>query len=344
MMEAAQTVVIPWSRTQTDGVPGLSPEHLRVGAEWRWEGGAVRLSPRAETLRLERPIGMETLRGKAAHRAVRMGGARKRIVEGPEPEPGGPEEIGPRKGFVLTDGHHSYGAAIGTSAHGEPLAIFDRGAPPEGAETWVVRSTLGGDVQRDGVICFTPGTRIRTEQGDVPAEMVTAGMRVITADNGPREVIWTGARRISGARLRAMPWLAPVLFRPGALGPEQTAPLLVSPRHKVLLRGMAATTLFGTGEVLVAAADLVDEVSVVRVRAREVTYIHILCERHELLWSGGVLTESFNPSPSALSLVEPAQREALLRVAPDAAEPGCYGPAVRRTLGAGEAAIMRAMA
>lgn len=341
MMEAAQTVVIPWSRTQTDGVPGLSPEHLRVGAEWRWEGGAVWLSPRAETLRLERPIGMERLRGKAAHRAVRMGGARRRIVD--ELEPDGPEDLGPRKGFVLTDGHRPYAAAIGTSSHGEPLAIFDRGVPPEGAETWVVRSTLGDDARRDGVICFTPGTRIRTEQGEVPAELVTAGMRVITADSGPREVIWTGARRISGARLRAMPWLAPVLFRPGALGPEQAAPLLVSPRHKVLLRGVAAASLFGENEVLVAAADLVDEVSVLRVRSREVTYLHILCERHELLWSGGVLTESFNPSPSALSLVEPAQREALLRVAPDAAEPGCYGPAVRRTLGAGEAAILRAM-
>ena len=341
MTQAAQTVVIPWSRTQTDGVPGLSPEHLRVGAEWRWNGGAVRLSPRAETLRLERPLGMETLREQAAHRAVRAGGARRRIVA--EAEPDGPEEMGPRKGFVLTDGHASYGVALGLSQHGEPLAIFDHGAPPEGAETWVVRSTLGEDIRRDGVICFTPGTRIRTEQGEVPAEMVTPGMRVVTADSGPREVVWTGARRISGARLRAMPWLAPVLFRPGALGPEQATPLLVSPRHKVLLRGVAATSLFGEPEVLVAAADLVDEISVVRVKPREVTYLHILCERHELLWSGGVLTESFNPSPSALSLVEPAQREALLRIAPDAAEPGCYGPAVRRTLGAGEAAILRAM-
>ena len=340
MMQAAKTVVIPWSQIEIDGAAGLAPEHLRAGAEWRWSGGAVRIAPRGDALRLEGAKGMDELRQRAGRRAVRMIGGRRRVVAAEPDDPDGP---GPRRGFVLTDGRATYGASVAEAPSGEPIAIFDEGAPPAGAETWVVRSTLAQSEGAPGVICFTPGTRIRTEQGDVPAELVEPGMRVITADNGPREVIWTGARRISGARLRAMPWLAPIMFRPGVLGAGQTEPLTVSPRHKVLLRGRAAADLFGQTEVLAAAADLVDDRSVRRLRGQAATYVHILCEGHQLLWSGGALTESFHPTPGALSTVVPEQREQIYELLPELRETGLCGPTARRALGSGEAAILRAM-
>ena len=47
--------------------------------------------------------------------------------------------------------------------------------------------------------------------------------------------------------------------------------LVVSPRHRVLLQGYRAELLFGEGEVLVAAENLLDDDTVRRDRQQQVT-------------------------------------------------------------------------
>ncbi|EEW24689.1 Hint domain-containing protein, partial [Rhodobacter ferrooxidans] len=195
-----------------------------------------------------------------------------------------------------------------------------------------------------GVICFTPDTRISTPDGFCLIQHLRPGMQILTKDNGPQEVLWAGQRRMSGARLHAMPHLRPIRFRTGALGvgrPEDE--LVVSPQHRMLVQGAAAQALFNVSEVLVTAEDLVNDHSIMVDRQlREVTYVHILLEAHQIVWANGLETESFHPANTALETIEPSQRAALLGMLPHIAQnPYSYGDHARRNLTASEAAILR---
>ena len=168
---------------------------------------------------------------------------------------------------------------------------------------------MPGDIlpdSTDGVICFTPGTMILTDDGARPVESLTEGSHIQTKDNGCQEVIWVGRRRISGARLHAMPHLAPVRLREGALDKGvPDAGLLVSPDHRLVLRGARARALFNTDEVLVAARDLVNDSTIHRDRTlREVTYIHLLLPNHEIVFANAVETDSFHPASVALDMID----------------------------------------
>ena len=149
---------------------------------------------------------------------------------------------------------------------------------------------------------------------------------------------------MSGARLYAMPHLRPIRFRTGALGtgrPDED--LLVSPQHRMLVRGPSAQALFNTPEVLIAAETLINDLSVtVDHSLREVTYVHILLERHNIVWANGLETESFHPSNTALEMIDARQREGLLRLLPAIADnPQAYGEYARRNISGSEAAILR---
>ena len=117
----------------------------------------------------------------------------------------------------------------------------------------------------------------------MPVQDLREGDYVLTRDNGPQEILWIGRRRMSGARLFAMPKLRPIRFSAGALGierPEQE--LLVSPEHRMLIRGPAVRALFNTPEVLVAASELVNGTTIRSdVNLREVTYIHLMLANHQ---------------------------------------------------------------
>ena len=141
-----------------------------------------------------------------------------------------------------------------------------------------------------------------------------------------------------------MPHLRPIRFRSGALGIDRPdEDLLVSPQHRMLVKGAAAQSLFHADEVLVAAEDLLNDGSICIDRnLREVTYVHVLMERHQIVWANGLETESFHPSNSALETVDPGQREGLLNILPALADdPFSYGDFARRNLTPSEAAILR---
>jgi hypothetical protein len=140
-----------------------------------------------------------------------------------------------------------------------------------------------------------------------------------------------------------MPWLRPIRLRSGALGKGRPDPdLIVSPQHRMLIRGPAAEALFNTSEVLVAAEDLVnDRTIMVDHSLREVTYVHVLLDRHNVIWANGLETESFHPANTGLDTIEPYQRDGLFSVFPDVAgNPQSYGDYARRNLSTSEAAIL----
>ncbi len=255
-------------------------------------------------------------------------------------------------GFVVTDGFESWPVMLvdGASAH-ETLLMFLDGLPPSDCDLWVVQATMEAAEtnrltdQPTGVICFTPGTRIRTGEGDMAVEDIREGARIQTKDNGLQEVLWVGEKRISGARLYAMPEFRPIRVRRGALGVDRPdGDLMVSPAHRMLLKGRKAQALFGTNEVLVAARDLIDDRMVTRDHTvTQVTYIHLLLANHEVVFANGLETESFLPEGEALEAVEQVQRERLFGAIPSLeTRPEGYSAPARRLLSQAEAAIMGA--
>lgn len=170
------------------------------------------------------------------------------------------------------------------------------------------------------VPCFTPGTVIATPTGERPVETLAVGDRVLTRDNGLQEIRWIGSSRLSAQDLKASPDLRPVLIRSGALEhglPE--ADILVSPWHSVLLQSDTTRAFFDENEVLAAAADLTGMDGVEVVDASEVTYIHFMFDRHEVVLSNGFWSESLRPDEAVLASMGEKQRNQILKLFPELA-------------------------
>ncbi|WP_028095668.1 Hint domain-containing protein [Pseudodonghicola xiamenensis] len=343
------TFVISWSQTEIDGLEDAPMGALDIGAAWSWRGDTLRVDGPNGLLRLEGADGEAEIRRRAARSVRRLvGAAVQNIVDLDAVEV---DEPLMDRYFVVTDGARSYTITLVDAGGGRrPLLMFLNDLPPRYTDLWVVRHTLSAPLEtpqlpagRGGVICFTPGTRLETPDGYRLIEELREGDLVQTRDSGAQPVIWTGSRRLSGARLHVMPHLRPVRLRPGALGIERPdQELLVSPEHRMLVRGRTAQALFNTDEVLVAARDLINDVTVIQDHAlREVTYVHLLLPKHEILIANGVETESFHPANADLTTLGAGDRDRLLQHLPGLdLDPSLYGPAARRNLTRSEAAIL----
>lgn len=342
------TFVIAWSQTEVDGIKAAPVQSLTAGLTWSWQGEAQRVDGPASVLRLDMADGEVANRKRAARMVRRLVG----VAMGDTPDFEAVELREPLAdlGFVVTDGVQSFTVTVIETDRGTaPLLMFYNEIPPKNKRLWVVHQSLGG--LRDpagapadgGVICFTPGTRIETPEGPRLVEELREGDRVSTRDNGAEEILWIGSRRMSGARLYAMPRLRPIRLRAGALGLDlPDGDLRVSPEHRILVRGDVARALFNTPEVLVLARNLLNDGTVtVDLAAREVTYVHLLLSRHQILWANGVETESFHPASASFSTLDEGDRERLLSLNQNLeADPHLYGGFARRCLSESEAAIL----
>jgi len=348
------TFVISWSQTEIDTLPSPDISLVVVGATWRWSGAAVQIDVNGAMPALADTVGGATLHQRAARIVRRLVGAA--LSPGLRATPDlfddpGASDTSAQPEFILTDGRQTYRASIiAVPEAATNLVMFAGQMPPAGKDLWIVRAALGQDrpapapAPEGGVICFSSGTFIDTPRGPRLIEALRPGDLVWTADNGAQEILWTGQRRMSGARLYAMPHLRPIRIRAGALGdgtPDYD--LLVSPEHRVLMCGAAARDLFGTPEVLVRACDLVDDNRITQAPGlREITYVHLLLPAHEVIFANGALAESFHPLSAALGTIEDQQLQALLAVVPEAeSAPHSYGAYARRLLNRSEAAILR---
>jgi hypothetical protein len=192
-----------------------------------------------------------------------------------------------------------------------------------------------GIVTVSSVPCFVAGTLIRTPNGDFPVEDLQVGDLVETYDDGPQPLRWVGTRTVP-----ATGDFAPIRIAPNTLGHHDE--LLVSPLHRVLIRDCVAELLFGESEVLVAAKDLVNDRTIRRVSGGDVNYLHLLFDRHQIVFSEGLATESFLPGPQTKNCLEAevaAEIYALFpEIDPESGEG--YSPAARRTLKRFEAELL----
>ena len=195
------------------------------------------------------------------------------------------------------------------------------------------------------VSCFTPGTQIATPYGLRAIETLDKGDLVITRDHGPQAIRWIGQRRIGGAQLAGDAALQPILIRQGALGqglPERD--MLVSRQHRMLVCGPRAELLFGSDEVLVRAHHLTCLPGVSAVEVPEVTYLHMMFDRHEVVVADGAWSESFQPGERSLGGLDGDERQELFKIFPelqDQAVPVQF-EAARVTLKAFEAKVLLA--
>ncbi|MGP9790362.1 Hint domain-containing protein [Roseinatronobacter sp. NSM] len=340
---------LDWNSTQTDGIAGLEPQWLRVGSSWCWRGEIHCLDGQGDVLRLGGMLGAtRDIRARARHVAARLGGH----VPPADALPHRPEA--PMMGFVLTDGTTVFSARL-VHAAGRWIAVFADGMPPQDQTLFVIESAVNTEqcrapaapalAQQQDIICFADDTLIATPSGPRAIHQIQAGDLVLTQDDGPQPVIWTGTSRVCGMAMRRYPHLRPIRLCSGVLGAAQPIDdLRVSAGHRVLIQGARARALFNNDEVLVRAGDLLDHAGVSQDMALHgVTYIHLLLERHQVIFANNVPTESFHPAFAAPEVLRP-HLATLRAVLPELGAAGAvsYGDTARRCLGRAETALLAA--
>lgn len=190
----------------------------------------------------------------------------------------------------------------------------------------VIRSDFNGlDISRYGLtdapafICFCRGTRILTDRGEVLIEDLRIGDMVMTRDNGPQPLRWSGAKKVEAPLLALFTKMRPVRIAVGALGKNVPRDdLYISQQHRILVSSKIAERMFGESEVLIAAKHLteIDGIDIVADGA-PVEYFHLLFDRHEIICSQGAQTESLFTGQEALKSVDPAAKAEILALFPE---------------------------
>lgn len=204
---------------------------------------------------------------------------------------------------------------------------FDAGASPG-------FYTTDQDAATYKFACFAEGTLIDTEAGPRAVERLCPGDMLVTRDNGLQPALWIARSVVPGLGRGA-----PVTIEPGVLGAE--APVRVSPQHRLLVSDPRCEPLFGVNELMIAATHLVDGVGIRRQNAGMTTYYHILLERHEILRSHGLYSESLLLGDDMSGVMGPEARADFADVfGGPFPEQRCYKPA-RNILKRFEAPLLR---
>ena len=251
-------------------------------------------------------------------------------------------------------GSGTYSALLSTSniliavdGSGNQYVIFPDGDMP--TLTGTVLSTInvqavGYDFDTNSPLCFTRGVLIETLDGPRAIETLKVGDLVLTKDNGAKPIAWIGHRSIGARVLAQKPELAPIRIKAGALGkgiPE--ADLVVSPQHRILVRSRIAQRMFDTNEILVAAKLLLEVDGIdICAECEGVEYFHLLFDRHEVVKSNGLWTESFQPGDMTLKGMGNAQRSEIYELFPELKTQAGLNDyqAARRTLKKHEARLL----
>ena len=182
----------------------------------------------------------------------------------------------------------------------------------------------------ENIICFTPGTMIATPAGDRAVETLRPGDLVLTRDDGPQPLGWTGRSTVPGTGKHM-----PIRLDPSLTGADR--PLTVSPQHRMLVEDWRAELMFGEAEVFVPAIHMLDFEGAETVAMARVTYVHLMLDRHQVIYAEGVPTESFHLADQGLlALPEPVQDEMFTAYPHLRDNIAAYGPTARLCLKAHE--------
>lgn len=166
--------------------------------------------------------------------------------------------------------------------------------------------------------CFLAGTLIATKRGEVAVEDLRPADMVVVRDGGFAPIRWIGSVRLD-ARGAWQDCHAPICIPRGAMGRNMPArDLYVSPDHRIWMRDAAFETHFAQREVLIPARHLVGWKGIKQVSyVPEPLYFHLLFDRHQILLSDGMLTESLDPGRLDLDQFDHQARDEMRRLFPD---------------------------
>ncbi|WP_022706193.1 Hint domain-containing protein [Paracoccus zeaxanthinifaciens] len=252
-------------------------------------------------------------------------------ADGPTPQTPNLEGTGltPENGALVIDGDNDY---MEWTADADLTAPFTRqdllDSILAGGSNWTVADSnqldnpngVGFDINLPtNVICFAGGTLILTPDGEVDIQTLRPGDMVLTEDSGPRPLSWVGSRRITRPEMEANPRLRPVRILAGALGgglPRRD--LLVSRQHRLLLSSAIAERMFGEREVLLPAIRLTALPGIfVDAEVTQVTYLHLMFDRHEIVLAEGAPAESLHTGPQAMDSITDEGREEIFTIFPE---------------------------
>ena len=167
------------------------------------------------------------------------------------------------------------------------------------------------------VPCFTPDTLVLTDRGARPVQALREGDKVVTRDHGYQPIRWIGSRQVDRRWLNHAPHLAPVLIRAGALGEGMPSrDMMVSPNHRMLMTDSSTWSLFGEPEVLAAAKHLIGRPGISRAPVSQVGYVHLMFDRHEVIYADDCWSESFQPGDFVMAGMDDDQRAEIYELFP----------------------------
>ena len=215
--------------------------------------------------------------------------------------------------FLATNSANNYG----------PLIVTDFVLDPSVTYTFGTFNRQGQNPYSSLVPCFVAGTLVDLVAGPKPVEHLRPGDEVFTLDAGNQPVQWIGRRTLDAIDLAQNPKLAPIHIAAGALGPNvPERDLYLSPQHRVLVRSRIARRMFDADEVLVPAIKLTRLNGVSQVQdCNSVTYVHILFDRHQIVRTQGVLSESLHLGDHTQKCLSDAARAELETLFPQMFEP-----------------------
>ncbi len=185
-----------------------------------------------------------------------------------------------------------------------------------------------------GPTCFTRGTLIRLADGARAVEDLKAGDLVETMDEGAQPV-----RLVLRQTVRAYGSFAPILFEAGSIANARA--FRVSPEHRMLVGDWRTQLLMGCDEALVAAKHLVNGRDVRVEEGGVVEYIHLLFDRHQIVFGNGCPSESCLPD-TGLAQQGCEQQAELLALFPQLADKTARVLAARTVARRMEAACLMA--
>ncbi len=170
--------------------------------------------------------------------------------------------------------------------------------------------------------CFVRGTLIGTADGDRPVEDLKVGDLIETMDQGLQPIRWIGNSPLSLRDLITRPNMRPVIIPASSFGkgyPQRD--LHVSPQHRCLLGGWSVELNFGMEQALAPAKSMVGSKGIhVDTACTEVDYFHFMFDRHEVVFSEGLATESFLIGDTIREGMDQMQLQEILELFPELAD------------------------
>lgn len=166
--------------------------------------------------------------------------------------------------------------------------------------------------------CFSAGTYITTDQGDIAVENLKQGQMVLTRDNGYQPVRWIGKRPMSGRHLLDNPHLKPVLVRQDTFGKGLPfADMKLSQNARVPLASAAHVHLGREKDDRVSIKHMVNHGTVQAIDTLGLSYVHVMFDQHEIISANGIWIEAFNVQDQSLRNVGNAQRLEIYEIFPN---------------------------